>query len=138
MIFNQTPKNKLAYVQSCQAEGETVMMVGDGLNDAGALMQSDVGIVISEESNNFTPACDAILGADVFSSFLSYLTYLRKARGIIMGAFILAFLYNVAGLYFAVQGALSPVVAAILMPLSSITVMAYGLLASTFGLRWMK
>jgi Cu+-exporting ATPase len=138
MIFNQTPKNKLAYVQSCQAEGETVMMVGDGLNDAGALMQSDVGIVISEESNNFTPACDAILGADVFSSFLGYLTYLRKARGIIMGAFILAFLYNVAGLYFAVQGALSPVVAAILMPLSSITVMAYGLLASTFGLRWMK
>lgn len=138
LIFNQTPKDKLAYVKSRQAKGETIMMVGDGLNDAGALMQSEVGIVISEESNNFTPACDAILGAPAFPSLLKYLTYLRKARGIIYGAFVLAFLYNIAGLYFAVQGALSPVVAAILMPLSSVTVMVYGLLASSLGLRWIK
>ncbi len=138
MIFYQSPKDKLAYVQKLQANGARVMMVGDGLNDAGALMQSDVGIVISEDSNNFTPACDAILGAAAFPQLLKYLTYLQKARKIIIGAFVLAFLYNVAGLYFAVQGALSPVVAAILMPLSSVTVMTYGLLASSLGLRWMK
>ena len=110
-------------------------MIGDGLNDAGALMQSDVGIVISEDSNNFTPACDAILGARSFGSLLSYLTFLKKARYIIIGAFVLAFLYNVVGLYFAVRGELLPVVAAILMPLSSITVMIYGLLASTLAFR---
>ena len=120
-----------------QAKGRNVMMIGDGLNDAGALMQSNVGIVISEDSNNFTPACDAILGAKAFPSLLSYLTFLKKARWIIIGAFVLAFLYNVLGLYFAVRGELSPVVAAILMPISSITVMVYGLLSSTLVFRKM-
>ncbi|MBK8347314.1 MAG: heavy metal translocating P-type ATPase metal-binding domain-containing protein [Saprospiraceae bacterium] len=135
MFFDQTPMDKLNYIKKRQAEGHKVMMIGDGLNDAGALMQGDVGIVISEDSNNFTPACDAILGSQAFGSLLSYLTYLRHARRIIIGAFVLAFLYNVVGLYFAVRGELSPVVAAILMPLSSITVMIYGLLASTLGFR---
>ncbi len=135
MIFNQTPIDKLNYIKSRQEAGHKILMIGDGLNDAGALMQSDVGIVISEDSNNFTPACDAILGAKAFGSLLKYLTFLNKARLIIVGAFILAFLYNVLGLYFAVRGELSPVVAAILMPVSSITVMTYGLLASSFGFK---
>jgi Cu+-exporting ATPase len=135
MIFNQTPLDKLNYIKSRQESGHKILMIGDGLNDAGALMQSDVGIVISDDSNNFTPACDAILGAGSFGYLLSYLTFLKKARHIIIGAFILAFLYNVVGLYFAVRGELLPVVAAILMPLSSITVMIYGLLASTITFR---
>jgi len=135
MIFNQTPIDKLNYIKSRQESGHKILMIGDGLNDAGALMQSDVGIVISEDSNNFTPACDAILGAGSFGALLSYLTFLKKARYIIIGAFVLAFLYNVAGLYFAVRGELLPVVAAILMPLSSITVMVYGLVASTMAFR---
>ena len=135
MVFHQSPVEKLNYIRSRQAKGHKILMIGDGLNDAGALMQSDVGIVISEDSNNFTPACDAILGAPVFGSLLQYLTYLQKARYIIIGAFVLAFLYNVVGLYFAVRGELSPVVAAILMPISSINVMIYGLLSSTFLFR---
>lgn len=135
MIFNQTPMDKLNYIKSRQEAGHKVLMIGDGLNDAGALMQSDVGIVISEDSNNFTPACDAILGARSFERLLGYLTYLKQARYIIIGAFVLAFLYNVLGLYFAVRGELAPVVAAIIMPVSSITVMIYGLLASTLSFR---
>lgn len=135
MIFNQTPLDKLNYIKSRQESGHKVLMIGDGLNDAGALMQSDVGIVISEDSNNFTPACDAILGAKSFERLLGYLTYLKQARYIIMGAFIMAFLYNVLGLYFAVRGELAPVVAAIIMPVSSISVMIYGLLASTLSFR---
>lgn len=131
MVFNQTPIDKLNYIKARQADGHRILMIGDGLNDAGALMQSDVGIVISEDSNNFTPACDAILGSKSFGSLLSYLTYLQQARYIIIGAFVLAFLYNVVGLYFAVRGELSPVVAAILMPISSINVIFYGLIAST-------
>ena len=137
MTFHQTPLDKLNHIKQMQAKGRNVMMIGDGLNDAGALMQSNVGIVISEDSNNFTPACDAILGAKAFPSLLSYLTFLKKARWIIIGAFVLAFLYNVLGLYFAVRGELSPVVAAILMPISSITVMVYGLLSSTLVFRKM-
>jgi Cu+-exporting ATPase len=135
LIFNQSPHDKLNYVRSRQELGHKILMIGDGLNDAGALMQSDVGVVISEDSNNFTPACDAILGAIAFDSLLDYLTFLKNARWIIMGAFILAFLYNIIGLYFAVRGELSPIVAAILMPLSSVTVMLYGLIASTVGFR---
>lgn len=131
MIFHQTPLDKLNHIKQKQSEGKNILMIGDGLNDAGALMQSNVGIVISEDSNNFTPACDAILGAKAFPALLSYLTFIKKARWIIIGAFVLAFFYNIAGLYFAVRGELSPVLAAILMPISSITVMAYGLISSS-------
>jgi P-type Cu+ transporter len=129
MKFNQSPSDKLNYIKSLQKSGEKVIMIGDGLNDAGALRQSDAGIVISDESNNFTPACDAIISADRFGQFLMYLTYIQKARQLIFGAFILAFLYNTIGLYFAVSGKLSPVIAAILMPLSSVTVMVYGVIS---------
>ena len=135
MVFNQTPMDKLNYIKSRQEQGHKVLMIGDGLNDAGALMQSDVGIVISEDSNNFTPACDAILGAKSFESLLDYLTFLKDARWIIIGAFGLALLYNVIGLYFAVRGELSPVVAAILMPVSSISVVIYGMLSSSLVFR---
>ncbi len=135
MVFNQTPMDKLNYIKSRQSEGHKVLMIGDGLNDAGALMQSDVGIVISEESNNFTPACDAILGANAFENLLTFLTKLNQSRNLIKGAFVLAFFYNVIGLFFAVRAELSPIVAAILMPVSSITVMIYGLLSSTWLFR---
>nr|HMU03127.1 hypothetical protein [Saprospiraceae bacterium] len=57
------------------------------------------------------------------------------ARWIIVGAFGLALLYNVIGLYFAVRGELSPVVAAILMPVSSISVVIYGMLSSSLVFR---
>lgn len=132
MIFNQSPKDKLKYIQSLQAQGQKVMMIGDGLNDSGALMQSDVGLVLSEDSNNFTPACDGILSAQIFHKFLKYLRYLNIARGIIIGAFIISVLYNTVGLYFAVRAELSPVIAAIIMPISSLTVMIYGIAVSTW------
>jgi Cu+-exporting ATPase len=106
------------------------MMIGDGLNDAGALKQANVGIVISDKENNFSPSCDGILDARNFGSLLSQLKYLRSAKYIIYGAFVLAFLYNGIGLAFAITGHLSPVVAAILMPLSSITIILYGIIMS--------
>ena len=67
MSFNQKPQDKLQFIKELQQEGRSVMMIGDGLNDAGALKQSDVGVVISENINVFSPACDAILDASVFS-----------------------------------------------------------------------
>ena len=135
MIFDQKPIDKLNYIKTRQQLGYKVVMIGDGLNDAGALMQSDIGIVISEDSNNFTPACDAILGAKSFGSLLNFLTFLKQARWIIIGAFVIAFLYNIVGLYFAVRGELSPIVAAILMPVSSISVLVYGLFTSNLMFR---
>ncbi len=132
MYFDQSPKDKLQKIKELQEEGQNVMMIGDGLNDAGALKQSQTGLVISNDSNNFTPACDGIIGASAFKDLLKILTFIKGSKKLIIAAFILALAYNTIGLGFAVQGLLSPVIAAILMPVSSITVMLFGVLSSTF------
>jgi Cu+-exporting ATPase len=123
--FNQKPENKLEFIKELQQNGEKVMMVGDGLNDAGALAQSNVGIVISENVNVFSPACDGILDAQFFNNLPKLLTISNKTITIIKTSFILAFCYNVIGMYFALTGALTPIVAAILMPVSSISIVVF-------------
>jgi Cu+-exporting ATPase len=130
MYFNQKPDDKLHFINSLQEQGKKVMMVGDGLNDAGALAQSDVGIAISENVNVFSPACDGILDASKFKHLYQYIMASKKAMKIIKLSFLLSFLYNIVGLYFAVTGQLEPVIAAILMPLSSISVVGFTTLAT--------
>ncbi|NNK20990.1 MAG: HAD-IC family P-type ATPase [Flavobacteriaceae bacterium] len=125
MYFDQSPQDKLFFVKELQDSGKRVMMVGDGLNDAGALAQSDVGIALAEDINVFSPACDGILDASKFEHLSSYLHASKKAMGIIRLSFVLSLLYNLVGLYFAVTGQLQPVIAAILMPLSSISIVAF-------------
>ena len=132
LLFDQTPKDKLDFIKRLQSQGKRVMMIGDGLNDAGALKQSDVGIVITENSNNFTPACDAILDASRFSQLWHFLEYTRRSIHLVYAGFGLGLIYNIVGLTFAVQGLLSPIIAAILMPLSSMTVVIFGITASRF------
>lgn len=123
--FNQKPEDKLQYVAGLQEQGETVVMIGDGLNDAGALQQSQVGISIAEDVNGFSPACDVILAADQLRNLPRFLRQAQKSMKIIYLSFALSFLYNILGLSFAVTGHLSPLVSAILMPLSSVTVVAF-------------
>jgi Cu+-exporting ATPase len=125
LYFNQKPEHKLEFIKSLQKQNKKVLMVGDGLNDAGALAQSNVGIAISENVNVFSPACDGILDASKFQQLYQYILASKKAIKIIKLSFILSLLYNVIGLYFAVTGQLQPVIAAILMPLSSISVVAF-------------
>jgi len=123
--FNQKPESKLEFVKSLQEKDNKVMMIGDGLNDAGALAQSNVGISISENVNVFSPACDAILDANLFSQLPKLLELSNKTISIIKASFVLSFCYNVIGMYFALTGQLTPVVAAILMPLSSISIVVF-------------
>ena len=125
LIFNQQPADKLKYIKALQDKGQKVMMVGDGLNDAGALSQSDVGLVISENINVFSPACDGILDAARFQDITRFITLSRKGKRVIQYAFIFSLLYNLIGLGFAITGHLAPVVAAILMPLSSISIVVF-------------
>jgi Cu+-exporting ATPase len=123
--FNQDPFDKLEFIKQKQTEQQTVLMIGDGLNDAGALQQSDAGISITENINLFTPAADAILSANRFSLLPDFLRFSKLSLKIIVASFILSFLYNLVGLFFAIQGALSPLIAAILMPISSISVIVF-------------
>ncbi len=129
--FNQSPHDKLNFVKQLRGEGKTVLMIGDGLNDAGALAQSDVGISISDDINNFSPACDAILESGSFNRLAEFINFSKTSKKVIIASFILSLVYNVAGLYFAVQGTLSPVIAAILMPISSITAVAFTTFSTT-------
>lgn len=132
LIFNQKPEQKLEFIKNLQQKGKNVMMVGDGLNDAGALAQSNVGISISENVNVFSPACDAILDANEFSRLSYFLKLSHKAISIIKMSFVLSLLYNVVGLAFAVTGNLLPLVAAIIMPLSTITIVSFVTLMSNY------
>jgi Cu+-exporting ATPase len=123
--FNQSPFEKLNYIRGLQEQGGKVLMIGDGLNDAGALKQSNVGISISEDVNTFSPACDAILEANHFEMLGSFVEFSRFSLRVIIASFVISFMYNLVGMYFAVQGTLSPLIAAILMPISSITVIVF-------------
>ncbi len=125
LLFNQKPNDKLEFIKQLQSGGKKVMMIGDGLNDAGALAQSDMGVSISENVNVFSPACDGILDASRFYQLADFFKLSKQGTKIIKWSFILSFFYNVIGLGFAVSGYLSPVVAAILMPLSSISVVLF-------------
>ena len=130
--FEQSPHDKLKFIQHKQKVGDRVLMLGDGLNDAGALKQSDVGIALSDQAAAFTPACDAILDASAIHQLPAFLKYSRSSVKIVQISYLISFIYNAVGITFAAQGLLSPVVCAILMPLSSVSVVAFAVGATTW------
>lgn len=129
LLFNQGPEDKLHVIEALQKSGKKVMMIGDGLNDAGALQQADVGIAVTEDSNCFTPASDAIMEVGQLGALDRILRLCIINKRIVMVAFVVSILYNITGLYFAVQARLSPMIAAILMPASSLSILliTYGM-----------
>lgn len=131
LVFNQKPDEKMHYIEDLQKEGHKVIMVGDGLNDAGALRKSDVGIAVSDDTNNFSPACDAILDGSALSKLPKFISLARGSKKVILVTFIISLTYNIIGLSFAVQGTLSPVVAAILMPISSVSIVLLAVLSTS-------
>lgn len=130
--FNHSPHEKLDYLSHIQLSGKRVMMIGDGLNDAGALQQSEVGISLCEKNVNFFPASDALLTANSFSKLPSFVRLARLNKKVIHRAFGISLAYNVVGLSFAMAGVLSPLICAVLMPLSSITVVIYTTLSNQY------
>ncbi len=135
LFFRKLPIDKLNFIKKFQDIGKKVLMIGDGLNDAGALKQSDVGISISEDVNTFSPASDAILDAEQFHRLKDFMDFSKQSMKIIIASFIISFFYNIIGLSFAISGMLSPLIAAILMPVSSISVILFTTGATTFFAR---
>ena len=135
ILFRQSPEDKLNYIKRLQAKGKKVLMLGDGLNDAGALRQSDVGITISDNVFNFSPACDAILDADMFHKIGEFLDFSKFSSKVIIYSFIFSLIYNIIGLTFAVNGVLSPIISAILMPLSSVSVVLFAVTSTNIYAR---
>lgn len=122
LLFNQSPQQKLDFIKDLQQNNKNILMLGDGLNDAGALMQSNVGIAVSDNTTQFSPACDAILDGHNVKLIDKFLSFARSGKNIVTASFIVSIVYNIVGLSFAVQGSLSPMIAAILMPASSISI----------------
>ncbi|MEO6820328.1 MAG: heavy metal translocating P-type ATPase metal-binding domain-containing protein [Ginsengibacter sp.] len=136
--FNQTPQQKLNYINGLQEKNKNVLMLGDGLNDAGALMKSNVGIAVSDNTAQFSPACDGILDGTKVGLLDQFIAYAHSGKKIVTASFILSILYNVVGLSFAVSGHLSPMVAAILMPASSISIVLLVTALSSWSARKMN
>jgi Cu+-exporting ATPase len=97
-------------------------MMGDGLNDAGALQQSNVGITLADDINNFSPSCDAILDASKFDKLPRLLALGQSGKRIIAFSFVISVVYNLVGLAISVQGHMAPMIAAILMPISTVSI----------------
>lgn len=132
--FKQSPEDKLIYIKEQQSKGKKVLMLGDGLNDAGALSKSDVGIAVTDDISNFSPACDAILDGSELKKLPKFLDYAKDSVKIIYASFVISFMYNLIGLSFAVEAKLSPILAAILMPVSSISVVLFAtVMTNIFG-----
>ncbi len=123
--FNQTPLDKLEFVHSLQRRGRRVLMVGDGLNDSGALRQADVGLAVVEEMSAFSPSSDGIMAARQVPELNWLLGYSRDSMRVVKAGLAISAAYNVVGVGVAAAGLLSPIFCAIFMPLSSITVVAF-------------
>ena len=133
--FNQSPADKLNFIRELQQRGHRVMMVGDGLNDAGALKQADVGVAVVEQVGGFSPASDIILDAAELPQLASVLEFSKRSARVVRAGLGISTLYNIAGLSIAASALLSPVVCAILMPLSSATVVFFSCSATTWAAR---
>ena len=135
MLFNQSPVQKLEEIKALQARNKKVMMLGDGLNDAGALKQANFGVAITDNINNFTPGCDAIMSGSSLGLLPNFIQLSKDGLTTIKISFAIATSYNLIGVYYAVQGTLYPLVAAILMPISTITIISFTSLATRYFAR---
>ncbi|WP_341657139.1 HAD-IC family P-type ATPase [Blattabacterium cuenoti] len=127
VFFSQSPEDKLNYVKKLQEKGEKIIMFGDGINDCAALNQSEVGISVSENPTSFFPSCDAFMQSNCMNQIFLFLKISKVSTKLVFINLMISLLYNSIGIFFAVTGNLNPFIAAILMPLSSFSVIFFSI-----------
>ena len=133
IFFQQKPHDKLEKIREMKKQYKAVVMFGDGLNDSGALKEADVGVAIAENSQSFTPASDVIMHGEQMQNLGNIQSYMQWIMKLIRLSFVFSLLYNFTGLAFAITGHLSPLTSAILMPLSSLTILFISALGTSLG-----
>lgn len=127
-----SPEDKLRIVRESRAAGETVAMIGDGANDAAALAAADVGVAVRGGAEVSLQAAPIFIATGQLQSLVNLIVGSRRTTRLIWSTFAISLTYNIVAVALALAGWISPLIAAVLMPISSASVLAVTLAYKTF------